>query len=379
MDFELSEAQKMFRQGVRDFVQREVVPIVDEAEANERTPVELFPKLGKLGYLCPAYPEEYSGGGLDKVADCILLEEFARVCAGITAGIMVQSGLATSILLTHGNEDLKQRFLVPACKGEKISAFGLTEPNAGSDAVAIETTARKDGDYYIINGSKQYITNAEVSDFVTVAAITDKSQGPRGVSAIVVESNTPGITIRKLKKLGFHSGATGEIFFDDCRVPVANLVGEEGRGFIYVMECLDAGRISHSATSIGLAQAAFEASLDYAQQRVQFDQPIYKFQVNSFKLARMAMELEAARALMYRAASMYDKGARRFNEPAMSKLFASEVAARITTEAMQIHGGTALMSDSPVQRYFRDARRGTITEGTSEIQEIVISRGIGLR
>ncbi len=378
MDFELSEAQKMFRQGVRDFVQREVVPIVDEVEANERTPVELFPKLGKLGYLCPAYPEEYGGGGLDKVADCILLEEFARVCAGITAGVMVQSGLATSVLLTHGNEDLKQRFLVPACKGEKISAFGLTEPNAGSDAAAIETIARKDGDYYIINGSKQYITNAEVSDFVTVAAITDKSQGPRGVSAIVVESNTPGITIRKLKKLGFHSGATGEIFFEDVRVSRANLIGEEGRGFRYMLEALNGARVSHSARSVGIAQACFDASLDYAKQRTQFGQPIGKFQAVAFRITRMATDIEAARRLLYWVAWLFDQGNQCRKEAPMTKSFSAEVAIRAAEDAMRIHAGTGYMMDSPVQRYFREAILSFTTEGTNDIQQLVIARELGL-
>ena len=378
MDFELSEAQKMFKQGVRDFVQREVVPIVDEVEANERTPVELFPRLGKLGYLCPAYPEEYGGGGLDKIADCILVEEFARVCAGITAGIMVQSGLATSVLLTHGNEDLKQRFLVPACKGEMVSAFGLTEPNAGSDAAAIETTARKDGDYYIINGSKQYITNAEVSDFITVAAITDKSQGPRGVSAIVVESNTPGITIRKLKKLGFHSGATGEIFFEDVRVPRANLVGEEGRGFRYMLEALNGARITHSARSVGLAQACFDASLDYAKQRMQFGQPIGKFQTVAFKITRMATDVEAARRLLYWVAWLFDQGNQCRKEAPMTKSFSAEVAIRAAEDAMRVHAGTGYMMDSPVQRYFREAILSFTTEGTNDIQQLVIARELGL-
>ena len=224
------------------------------------------------------------------------------------------------------------------------------------------------------------MSNGTILDFALVAAYTDKSLGAsKGMSLFIVERDTPGFSRAKMAKFCGRSTDTGELFFDDCAVPAENLLGEEGRGFIYVLECLDAGRISHSASSIGLAQAAYEASLDYVQQRVQFGQPIYKFQANSFKVAKMAMDIEAARWLMYRAAWMYDQGTRRFKESAMIKLFASEVAVRVTSDAMQIHGGVALMSTSPVQRYFRDSRRATITEGTSEIQEIVISRALGLR
>jgi len=282
--------------------------------------------------------------------------------------------------LSHGTEEQKQKCLVPSIKGQKIGAFGLTEPNACSDAAAVEATAVKKGDKYVINGNKIYITNGTICDFVVVAAYTDKSLGTRGgMSMFIVEKDTPGFSRKKMAKFCSHSLDTGELTFEDCAVPVENLIGEEGRGFYYFMESLDAGRITHSAASVGIAQAAYEAALSYVQQRVQFGQPIYKFQVNSFKLARMAMEIEAARWLMYRAAWLYDQGARRLNEAAMTKLFASEVCARVTQEAMQIHGGVALMAESPVNRYLRDARMQTITEGTSEICELVIARGIGLR
>ena len=380
MDFEFGEEHKMLREAIRDFAEKEIVPLVDEAEEKERFPKELFPRMGKLGYLCVSHPAEYGAGGMGMIGECIVIEELSRVAVGIAAALMAQGGISTTPILEHGTEEQKQKYLVPAIKGQKIAAFGLTEPNAGSDAAAIETTAVKKGDKYIINGNKIYISNGPICDFVLVIARTDKSlPASKGISAFIVDSNTPGFTYHKMGKVCMRSTDTAELFFEDCAVPVENLVGEEGRGFIYALECLDAGRISHSATSVGLAQVAYEASLDFAKQRVQFGQPIYKFQVNSFKLARMAMEIEAARWLMYRAAWMYDQGMRRFNEAAMSKLFASEVVCKVTTEAMQIHGGTALMSDSPIQRYFRDARRATITEGTSEIQGIVIARGIGLR
>ncbi len=244
----------------------------------------------------------------------------------------------------------------------------------------METTAVKQDGKYIINGSKIFMTNGTIGDFVVTGAYTDKSLGSsKGISLIIVDVDTPGLTRNKLNKFCVRSADTAELFFENCVVPVENLIGEEGKGFQYLMESLDAGRIAHSSRSIGVAQAAYEAALEYAQQRVQFGRPISKFQAISFKLARMAMDIEAARWLMYRAAWLYDQGNRRFKEAAMTKLFASEVAVRTTTEAMQVVSGYALMADSPVQRYFRDARLSTITEGTSEIQHIVIGRGIGLR
>jgi len=380
MDFEFSEEHKMLRQTIRDFAEKEIAPLVEEAEAKEQFPVQLLPRMGELGYLCLSYPAKYGAAGMGMVGECIALEELAKVSVGITSGIMVQGGISTEAILAHGTEEQKQKYLVPSIKGQKIGAFGLTEPNAGSDAAALESTAVMKSDKYIINGNKIYITNGSICDYVLAAAYTDKSLGARGgISLFIVERDTPGFSSKKMNKFCAHSADTGEVTFEDCAVPAENLVGEEGRGFPYLMESLDAGRISHSARSVGLAQVAYEAALDYVQQRVQFGQPIYKFQANSFKLARMAMEIEAARWLMYRAAWLYDQGTHRLKEAAMTKLFASEVAQRVTSDAMQLHGGVALMSESPVQRYFRDARLGTITEGTSEIQEIVISRAIGLR
>lgn len=380
MDFEFSEEHKMLREAIRDFVQKEIVPLVDEAEEKEEFPVELFPKMGELGYHCLSYPAEYGAGNMGLTGECIAIEEIARASGGIAGALMVQSGIGTEAILAHGTEEQKQKYLIPAIKGQKIAAYGLTEPEAGSDAASIQTTAAKQGDTYVINGSKIFITNGTICDFIPVAAYTDKSLGTNGgISLILVEKGTPGFTGNKMEKFGFHSATTGELYFDNCIVPAGNLIGEEGKGFQYLMEALDAGRITHSARSLGLTEAAYEASLSYAQERVQFSRPIYKFQAISFKLARMAMEIEAARWLMYRAAWLYDQGERRFKEAAMSKLFASEVCTSVTAEAMQIHGGYALMADSPVQRYFRDSRFTTITEGTSEIQQIVISRAIGLR
>ncbi|HEX75370.1 MAG TPA: acyl-CoA dehydrogenase [Dehalococcoidia bacterium] len=378
MDFELTEIQKMFKEAIRNFAEKEVAPIVEEAEEKERCPTELFSKLGELGYLCPAYPVEYGGGGLGKIGDCILVEELARLNSGVTSGLMVQAGLATSPILHHGTEEQKQRFLVPAAKGTKIAAYGLTEANAGSDAAAVETTAKRDGNNYVVNGSKIYITNGQICNFVTLAASTDKSQGSRGISTIIIDRNTPGFSVTEMRKLGHHSAATGELAFDNCPVPIDNLIGEEGKGFRYMLEALSGARISHSARSLGLAQAAFEASLKYAKERTQFGQPIGKFQAISFKLARMATEIEAARWLLYRVAWLYDQGEECRKEAPMTKLYSSEVAIRTAEEAMRIHAGAGYLVESPVQRYFRDAILYHTTEGTTEVQEMVISRALGL-
>ena len=380
MHFGFNEEQKMLKEAIRNFAEKEIAPLLDEAEAKEEYPVQIFPRMGELGYLCLAYPAQYGAGDMGLVGECIVAEELKRVGGGIGNGTMVQGGIGTESILAHGTEEQKQKYLVPAIKGQKISAYGLTEPNAGSDVAAVETTAVRKGDKYIINGNKIYITNGMICDFVVVSAYTDKSLGARdGMSMIIVEKDTPGFSRKKMSKFCSRSQDNAELTFEDCAVPVENLVGEEGKGFRYFMEALDAGRITHSAASVGLAQGAYETCLNYAQQRVQFGQPIYKFQVNSFKLARMATEIEAARWLMYRAAWLHDQGGRRLKEFAMTKLFASEVCVRVANEVMQMHGGVALMAESPVHRYIRDARLQTIDEGTSEICELVIARGIGLR
>jgi len=379
MDFSLSEEHKMFQKTIRDFAEREIGPLVEEAEAKEEFPVELFPKMGKLGYLGIRYPEEYGGPGFDKISECIYVEELSRVCAGIASGLMVQSGLATEAVFHHGTEEQKQRFLVPAIKGDKIAALGLTEPNAGSDIASIQTTARREGDNYVLNGQKIFITNGTIADFVLVAAYTDKSRGAKGISLIIVEKGSPGFTVaRKLKKLGNRSSDTGELVFEDCIVPRENLIGEENKGFYYIVGALKSGRITYGGRAVGVAQAAFEAALKYAQERVQFGQPIGKFQVNQFKLAQMATEIEAARIFTYKAAWMLDQGMECMKEASMVKLFATEMVQRVVAEAVQIHGGYGYMTEYPVERYFRDAKMFTIVEGTSEIQHIVIARELGL-
>lgn len=379
MDFELTEAQKMFRDAVRDFAQREIAPLVEEAERTASFPVHLFPKMGELGYLCAGYPEEYGGSGMGKIGDCICVEEIAYYSVGISAGIMVQGGIATEAIFRRGSEEQKQNYLVPAIRGQKIGAFGLTEPNAGSDAAAIQTTAVRKNGKWVLNGTKTFITNGTFCDYVVTAAVTDKTKGTRGISLFIVDKDAPGFSRSKLHKFCARPSETAELTFEDCTIPEKNLIGEEGSGFRYVMETLTGGRISHASRSLGLARAAFDAALKYAQERVQFGQPIAKFQYNSFRLAQMAMEIEAAKWLIFYAAWLYDQKKPHVKEAAMAKLFASQVAERVTTEALQLHGGYGLVEESVAQRYFRDCRMGTITEGTSEIQLLVISRELGIR
>lgn len=378
MDFAFNEIQTLFQNAARDFAEREVAPLVEEAEAKEEIPLQLFTKLGELGYLCPGYPEEYGGGGMGKIGECILYEELGKISSGICSAIMVQGGLATKMIAAHGTEAQKQKYLAAACRGTKIAAYGLTEPNAGSDAANIQTRAtRKDGGY-IINGSKIYITNGQVCDFVTIAAVTDKSKGSKGISTIVVDADTPGFSRNKMRKLGNHSSPTSELYFDDCRVPSENLVGEEGQGFKYMLESLTGARISHSARSIGLAEAALQKTVAYARERVQFGQPIGKNQGVSFRLARLAAEIEAARWLLYRVAWLFDQGQDCRKEAAMTKLYSAEVAVQMAEAAMRIHAGAGYLAESVVQRYYRDAILYPITEGTSEIQQVIIARELGL-
>jgi alkylation response protein AidB-like acyl-CoA dehydrogenase len=380
MDFEFSEDQKMLREAIRSFAKKEIAPLVDEAEEKRTAPRQLFPMMGNLGYLCLSYSPEYGAAGMGKIGECIVTEEVAYHAVGIASGTMAQGGIGTAAINHCGTEEQKQKYLVPAIKGIKVASFGLTEPNVGSDASAIETTAIKKNGKYIINGTKIFITNGVFCDFVTVAAVTDKTKGAKGgISLIIVEAGTPGFNRSKLQKFCALSSEIGELSFEDCAVPEENLVGEEGRGFNIIMEVLTGGRISHAARSLGLARAAFDTTLEYAQNRVQFGQPIAKFQANAFKLSRMAMQIETARCMVYYVAWLFDQGKPHRKEAAMSKLFASEAAAYVATEGMQIHGGYGLMEESSIQRYFRDSRLGTITEGTTEIQELVISRELGIR
>jgi len=379
MDFEFDEQQKMLQKAIRDLSRNEIAPLIDEAEKSEQFPVQLFSLLGESGYLCVSFPHEYGGAEMGKVEECIVAEEIGRVSLAISSSIMIQSGVATSAIKDHGSEDLKQRYLPLAITGQKIASFGLTEANAGSDALAIETFAKREGSRYIVNGSKTYITNGTICDFVTLAAYTDRSKGHRGMSLFVVDRDTPGFSCPKMHKFCVRASDTAELVCNDCAISEENLIGEEGRGFYYLMESLDVGRICHAASRLGAAQAAFEAALDYAKERVQFGRPIATFQTNAFKLSRMALEIESAKWMVYCAAWLYDQCRPCTKEASMAKLLASETYQHIAIEAMQIHGGAAALEEATIHRHYRDSYLGRITEGTSEIQELVIARQIGIR
>ena len=378
MDLFLSEEHQIFRDQIRRFCEVEIAPLVEDAEETETFPKKLFPMMGKLGYLAVRYPEKYGGAGVDKLTDVILREEMSRVCQGIASSWSSHSHLTAFPIYHAGTEDQKLRYLVPAIKGEKIGGFALSEPNSGSDTKSIQSFAKKDGDHYILNGSKTFITNAPIADFLTTAAYTDKSQGYRGISIFIVDCNTPGLTISKLKKEGIRSSETGEIAFEDCPVPEENLIGLQEGNYKLILETLSEGRIGVAGNMVGVAQAAYEASLRYAKERIQFGKPIGKFQAISHKIADMAVQMQAARLMVYAAAKKLDMGIDSILDASAAKLFASEVAVSIAREAVQIFGGYAFMREYPVFRYLRDALVYTVGEGTSEIQKNIIAKQIGL-
>ena len=381
MDLKLTEEQEMVRRMARDFAQREVAPIAAELDEKGEVPFENIRKMGQLGLLGLTAPEEYGGGGADTVSYVVALEEIAKACASTAVVMAVQNSLVNYALARFGTEEQKRKFLVPLAQGEKIGAYALTEPEAGSDAAAIRTRAVRDGDEYVINGTKHFITNGGFADIVILYATVDPSKGYRGITAFIVEKGTPGFSTGKEEnKMGIRATNTCELIFQDCRVPVANRLGDEGQGFKIALSALDAGRIGIGAQAVGIAQAAYEAALEYAKTRVQFGQPIAQLQAIQWMLADMATRIEAARLLVYKAALAKDEaqktGARFSKEAAMAKLFASETAGFVTDCALQIHGGYGYMKDYPLERYYRDARITRIYEGTNEIQRLVIARSI---
>lgn len=376
---DLTEEQQMIKETARRFAEEEVAPLVEEAEAQGKFPLQLFRKMGEMGLLCIRYPLEIGGGGADKVSECILAEELNRICAGIAAGVMVQGGLATAPIYQFGSAELKERYLLPAVRGEKIGAFALTEPDVGSDAASIKTRATKDGDHYVIQGSKTFITNGPICDYAVVAATVDPMRKAEGVCLFVVDRNAPGFSVtRKLEKVGNRSAETGELLFEECHVPEANLIGgKEGAGFEQIRDTLMSGRITYGGRATGVAQAAYEASVKYAKERTQFGRPIAEFQVTRFKLAQMVMKIDIMRSYTHRVARLYDATHRVMKEASMVKLFCAETVQEILAQAMQIHGGYGYMMEYPVQRYWRDGRLFSVTEGTSEIHHLVIAREAG--
>jgi alkylation response protein AidB-like acyl-CoA dehydrogenase len=379
LGFTLNEEQDAFRLAVRDWAARALAPRVEELEATETFPLDLFRELGRLGYLGVGIAEDEGGSGGDMIMRCLLIEEIGRVNCGVAAALLGHVGLATIPLIKYGTAEQKERYLRPALAGEKLGCFGLSEPNAGSDAASLRTTAVRDGDAYVINGSKIFITNGTIADYCMLAAYTDRSRRGAGISMFVVDTKTPGYVVsKKLRKLGHHTSETAVLAFENMRVPASALLGGVEGGFAQVTGTLEGGRITHAARSVGVAQAALDVALQYAGEREQFGQRIAKFQAIKFKLARMAMEVETARTMVWRAAWLFDQGAPCMKEAAMAKLFASEAAQHVTWEALQIHGGYGYITEFPVERFFRDARLMTITEGTSEIQLVLIARELGI-
>ncbi|PFB52131.1 acyl-CoA dehydrogenase [Bacillus thuringiensis] len=375
MHFKLSEEHEMIRKMVRDFAKNEVAPTAAERDEEERFDRELFDQMAELGLTGIPWPEEYGGIGSDYLAYVIAIEELSRVCASTGVTLSAHTSLAGWPIFKFGTEEQKQKFLRPMAEGKKIGAYGLTEPASGSDVGGMKTIAKRDGDHYILNGSKIFITNGGIADIYVVFALTDPESKQRGTSAFIVESDTPGFSVgKKESKLGIRSSPTTEIMFEDCRIPVENLLGEEGQGFKVAMQTLDGGRNGIAAQAVGIAQGALDASVEYARERHQFGKPIAAQQGIGFKLADMATDVEAARLLTYQAAWLESEGLPYGKESAMSKVFAGDTAMKVTTEAVQVFGGYGYTKDYPVERYMRDAKITQIYEGTQEIQRLVISR-----
>ncbi len=375
MDFTPTEEEKLFRKTVATFVEKEVIPFADELETKGEFPASLFKRAGELGYFGLQYPPKYGGTETNTVMFCILCEELARGWLSLAMITAMQSLMGTNFIYRFGTEDHKKRLLIPAIKGEKIAAFALTEPGAGTDLESIQTTARKEKDHYILNGTKTWITNAPEADFFTVLAYTDKSKGLKGVNFFLVEKGTPGFSIgKKIDKISVQGGMIAEIAFDECRIPLGNMLGKDGEGYPQLQEILAEIRVMTGALSVGLARGALEASIKYSQERKQFGRPIGKFQAIRMKLGEMATELEAARLLVYYAAWMIDQKESCMKEASMAKLFASEMANRVVDEATRIHGAYGIAEEFPIQRFFRDARFLLYGGGTSEILQLIIGR-----
>jgi len=368
LDYFLTEQQKEIRNLTRTIAEEQVLPVRAALDEKEEFPREIMKILADAGLFGVYIPEEYGGLGGGLLDLCLVVEELSRVCSGIAVSYAA-SGLGSFTLLEYGTDEQKRKYLPDIASGRRMAAFGLTEADAGSDAGRIQTTAQKTDKGYIINGTKQFITNGGDAEIYTVIALTDKSRGPRGASAFIVDKDTPGFTFgRKEKKLGIRASSTRELVFEDCLIPAENIIGREGIGFILTMKLLDRSRPGLGAQAMGLAQGALEAAIDYAKKRVQFDHPIYAQQAVQQLLAEMAMRVEAARALVYSTARMVDNGVKDFTkESAMCKVFASDTAMKVTTDAMQIFGGVGYMRDYPIEKMFRDAKITQIYEGSNQV------------
>ena len=378
LNFDLSREQSMIRDLAREFAEGEVAPGAAERDKTGRFPLELVRRMGELGLLGIPIPEAYGGTGGDTVAYALAVEEISRADGSLGLTMAAHCSIGMGPVLYFGTEEQKKQWLPGAARGEYLASFGLTEPEAGSDAAATRTTAVRDGEGWVLSGSKSFITNAYYCGYIVCTAVTRPGEGHRGISAFIVPNPTPGFTIGPAyEKMGLRSSDTRPLYFDQVRLPADALLGQEGEGFRQFMITLDGGRISIGAMAVGIAQAALDAALAYARQRVQFGQTISKFQAIQFKLADMAMEIELARNMVLKAAWLKDQGRPFTREAAMAKLFASETAVRAANQAIQIHGGAGYMEDLPVSRFWRDAKLTEIGEGTSEIQRLVIARHLG--
>ena len=375
MNFQLSEEHAMIRKMVRDFANKEVAPTAEERDEEERFDRAIFDKMAELGLTGIPWPEEYGGIGSDYLAYCIAVEELSRVCASTGVTLSAHTSLAGWPVYTFGTEEQKQKYLRPMAEGTKIGAYGLTEPQSGSDAGSMRTSAKEDGDHYVLNGSKIFITNGGIADIYVVFAVTDPESKQKGTTAFIVEKDFEGFSVgKKERKLGIRSSPTTEIIFDNCRVPKENILGELGQGFKIAMQTLDGGRNGIAAQAVGIAQGAMDAAVNYAKEREQFGKPILVNQGISFKLADMATQIEASRLLTYQAAWLESNKLSYSKESAMAKLMAGDTAMKVTVEAVQVFGGYGYTKDYPVERYMRDAKITQLYEGTQEIQRLVISR-----
>ena len=374
MNFLLSKEHEMARQLFRNFAVNEVEPLAQEIDEEERFPLETVEKLSKYGFMGIPFPKEYGGQGCDYLTYAMAVEELSKVCA--TTGVIVSAhtSLCCGPLYEYGTEEQKKKYLTKVASGEWVGAFGLTEPGAGTDAAGQQTKAVLEGDHYVLNGSKIFITNGSYADCYIIFAMTDKSQGTRGISAFIVEKSFPGFSIGKIElKMGIRGSATCELVFEDCIVPKENLLGKEGQGFKIAMKTLDSGRIGIASQALGIAQGAIDESVKYVKERKQFGRAIAKFQNTQFQLADMQTKTDAARLLVYKAAFNKDAGKQYSTDAAMAKLFAAETAMEVTTKAVQLHGGYGYTRDYPVERMMRDAKITEIYEGTSEVMKMVVS------
>ena len=377
MDFQLTEEHVLIKNMVREFAEKEIAPRAEEIDATDQFPADIFKRMADLGLLGIPFAEAYGGAGGDYLSLLIALEEIARVSGSVAIILDAHTSLCCEPIYLFGTQAQKQKYLPPLVSGKKIGAFGLTEPNAGSDAGATRTRADRDGDEWVINGQKLFITNGSIADVLVITAKTDPDKGTHGISSFIIEKGTPGFQVgRDEKKMGLKGSVTSELFFENCRIPVENLLGTENEGFKQFLTTLDAGRLAISAMAVGLAQGAFDKAVAYAKERVQFDRPIAQFQAIQWMIADMATDIEAARLMVTRAAWLKGQGARFTKEAAMAKLFATEVSERVCYKAIQIHGGNGYMREYAVERMYRDQRLCAIGEGTNEIQRLVIARQV---